>query len=257
MIRRPFAIVRGVPDSFAHAVTDSEPDPPLSVELAREQHGSYVAALEAGGYALVHVEPDESHPDCVFVEDTAVVLGEHVVVTRPGHESRRGEVDAVAARMPGSARIHRVQPPATIDGGDVLIAGTRVFVGLSRRTNRQGAQAIAAIAEPQGMTVTPIEVRSVLHLKSGLSAVDDRTVLWHPRTCGRGELTGLRVVEIPGDDPEAANVVRLADGRMLVGEHHPHTAEIVESLGFEVVEVDVSEIARADGGLTCLSIRAR
>lgn len=257
MTDRPLALVRGVPRSFVDAVTGTPPEPPLSADLATAQHADYVRALEDGGYRIVRLGADERFPDCVFVEDAAVVLGAHALVTRPGHESRRGEGDAVASILGAYVRLHHARPPATIDGGDVLVVGRRVFVGLSRRTNEQGAAAIAALAEPQGMTVTAVPVGSVLHLKSGVSAVDDRTVLWHPRACDREALTGLRVVEVPGDDPEAANVVRLADGRILVGAHHPETAALVEGLGFGVVTVDVSEIARADGGLTCMSIRLR
>lgn len=257
MPERPAAIVRGVARSFASAVTGSPPDPPLSAELAGEQHAAYVAALESGGYAVVPIAPEEGLPDCVFVEDTAVVVGDHALMTWPGHPSRRAEGAAVAPVLAGFVRLHHAAEPATIDGGDVLVAGTRVYVGLSRRTNRAGAAAVAALAEPQGMTVTMVPVGPVLHLKSGLSALDDRVALWHPLACDRHHLAGLDVVEVPGDDPEAANVVRLADGRILVGEHQPATKELVEGLGFETVAVDVSEIARADGGLTCMSIRLR
>lgn len=257
MTTRPLALVRGVPDSFGHAITGTTPDPPLSASLARAQHAAYVDALAAGGFSILRVEPDETFPDCVFVEDTAVVVGDHALVTRTGHESRRGEGAAVAPILGAHVRLHHAQPPATIDGGDVLVMGRRVFVGASSRTNEPGAQALAALAEPQGMTVTLVPVGSVLHLKSGLSALDDRTVLWHPRACEKANLPGLHVVEVPGDDPEAANVVRLADGRILVGAHHPETAALVEGLGFGVVAVDVTEVARADGGLTCMSIRLR
>lgn len=257
MAERPVAVVRGVPDSFAAAVTSSSPDPPLSVEVARRQHAAYCDALTASGYRLVEVEPDNDHPDCLFVEDAAVVIGDQGLATRPGHESRRGEVDAVADAVTEIVRVHRTQPPATIDGGDVLVVGSRVFVGLSRRTNRQGAAAVATLAEPQGMSTSRVPVGDVLHLKSGLSAVDDETVLWHPTSCDRDDLEGVRVVVVPGDDPEAANVVRLADGRILVGSHHPRVGALVASLGHEVVTTAVSEIARADGGLTCMSIRVR
>jgi dimethylargininase len=216
-----------------------------------------VAALRVGGYATVEIESDEAFPDCCFIEDAAVVLGEHALVTRAGHPSRRGEAPGVASVLGGYVRLHHARAPATIDGGDVMILGSRVFVGLSQRTNAAGVAAIAAIAEPQGMSVNVIPVGSVLHLKSGLSALDDSTVLWHRRACERDELSGLRVIEIEEDDPEAANVVRLADGRILVTEHHERTRTEVEAAGYETVAVDVSEIARADGGLTCMSIRLR
>jgi len=254
---RPLALVRGVARSFASAVTASPPEPPLSADLAAAQHAAYVAALEVGGYATVKIDTDEAFPDCCFIEDAAVVLGENALVTRPGHPSRRGEADGVAAILGGYVRLDHAAAPATIDGGDVMVLGSRVFVGLSRRTNVAGAEAIAAVAEPQGMFVDMIPVGSVLHLKSGLSGLDDSTVLWHRRACERDELTGLRVIEIEQDDPEAANVVRLADGRILVPEHHARTRAVVEAAGFDTVAVDVSEIARADGGLTCMSIRLR
>jgi len=216
-----------------------------------------VAALVKGGYTVVPVEPNDAFPDCCFIEDTAVVLGDRALMTRPGHPARRGEGDEVAAALGQYLPLHHTRDPATIDGGDVLCVGSQVFVGLSRRTNAAGAAAIAAIAEPQGMTVTSVDVGSVLHLKSGLSALDETTVLWHRQACERQNLEGLRVVELVGDDPEAANVVRLADGRILVADHHEITRDVVEGLGFETVVVEVSELARADGGLTCLSIRIR
>lgn len=254
---RPVAFVRGVPDSFAAAVTGSPVDPPLSALLARQQHAAYVASLRDGGYRIVEVDSDEAYPDCCFIEDTAVVVGSHALVTRAGHPSRRGEGAAVAPGLADAVRIHPVVAPATIDGGDVLVVGRRVFVGLSGRTNRQGAEAVAAIAEPQGYVVAPVRVGSVLHLKSGLSALDDSTVIWHQRACDRSELVGVRVLEVGGEDPEAANVVRLADGRILVAAHHERTEALIAESGFSTVAVDVSEIARADGGLTCLSIRLR
>ena len=251
------ALVRGVPAAFAECVTASAPDPPLSPELAAEQHTYYVAALDEGGYDVVAVPTDDNRPDSSFVEDTAVVVGTQVLVTRPGHPSRRDEVEPVAGVLGGRFPLHRVREPATIDGGDVLKMGSSLFVGLSSRTNEAGVRAVTAIAEPQGLTVTPVLVGRVLHLKSGLSALDESTLLWHRDACDRGVFDGFDVIEVSGADPEAANVVRLADGRILVADHHPATAALVAGGGFEVLTTDVSEFARADGGLTCLSIRVR
>ncbi len=251
------ALVRGVPASFAECVAATPPDPPLSQEVAAEQHARYVAALEQGGYDVVAVPADDDRPDSSFIEDTAVVIGARVLATRPGHPSRRDEVAPVAGALGGRYPVHRVRAPAMIDGGDFLKMGSSVFVGRSDRTNDEGVSAVAAIAEPQGLSVTSVPVGRVLHLKSGLSALDDSTLLWHPNACDRSVFDGFDIVEVPGVDPEAANVLRLADGRILVAEHHQETASLVAARGFGVVTVDVSEFARADGGLTCLSIRIR
>ena len=251
------AYVRGVPAAFPQCVTARTPDPPLSRELAAAQHAQYVAALEDGGYEVIAVPVDDDQPDSSFIEDTAVVVGTRALVTRPGHPSRRDEVETVAAVLTGRFPLHRVREPAMIDGGDVLKMGSSIFVGRSGRTNEEGIRAIAAVAEPQGISVTPVPVARVLHLKSGLSALDDETLLWHRDACDRDVFDGFDVLEVPGDDPEAANVVRLADGGILVAEHHPETAALVAGKGFAVATTDVSEFARADGGLTCLSIRLR
>lgn len=254
---QPVAFVRGVPASFAECVTAAAPNPPLRPEIAAEQHSRYVAALELGGYEVVAVPTDDDRPDSSFVEDTAVVVGTRVLVTRLGHPSRRDEVEPVADALGGRFPLFRVREPATIDGGDVLKVGSSLFVGFGGRTNDEGIRAIAAVAEPQGLSVTPVPVTRVLHLKSGVSALDDSTLLWHRDACDRDVFDGFDVIEVPGDDPEAANVVRLADGRVLVADHHPETASLVAGRGFGVVTTDVSEFARADGGLTCLSIRIR
>lgn len=251
------AFVRGVPASFAECVTSSPPSPPLDRRLAAEQHRSYSQALADGGYTVVQVDVDDDHPDSPFIEDTAVVVGDRVLITRPGHPSRRDEGGPVAEELGRYKPLHHMQSPATLDGGDVLCVGRSILVGLSARTNREGARTVAAIAEPQGKSVTAVPVVDVLHLKSGLSALDDSTLLWHPAACDVGALRDFDIIEVPGDDPEAANVVRLADGRILVGAHHTDTARLVESRGFGAVRVDVSEFARADGGLTCLSVRVR
>lgn len=249
---RPIALVRAVPDVFTDCVTGTPAVPPLSPTVARRQHAGYAAALEAGGFAVRTVPASEAHPDCSFIEDAAVVRGERALVTRPGHPSRRGEGVAVAAALEGLVEIATMDE-GTLDGGDVLQVGGEMLVGLSRRTDGAGIAALARTFGP----VRAVPVRATLHLKSGVSAVDDETVLWHPAACDRDDLGPVRVVEVPGDDPEGANVVRLPDGSVLVARHQQATADLVASLGHTVAIVDVSEFARADGGLTCLSLRLR
>ena len=257
MPARPFALLRSVPHSFAGALVGGEPTAPLDPRRARRQHAAYAAALRSGGFAVQILPGDERHPDCPFIEDTAVVIGRRALVTRPGHPSRRGEVGPVADALAGLVEVSEVPEDARIDGGDVLQVGPTIFVGRSERTDDAGITALAAFAEPLGRTVVPVPVSGALHLKSVVTALDDATLLASPHMAGLPAFAGFDVVEAPAGDPEAANVLRLPDGSILVAAHHPGTAALVAGRGFPVATVDVSEFAAADGGLTCLSVRLR
>jgi dimethylargininase len=253
----PWALLRGVPDSFSDCVTRRPADPPLDAAHARRQHEEYRACLEAGGFSTGVLAADEAHPDCCFIEDTAVLLGGAALATRPGHASRRGEVAAVVSALAERLPVHVMEAPATLDGGDVLRVGRRLFVGVSERSNPAGREALARFAAPLGFTVVPVALRGVLHLKSAVTALDDATVLVFPGAAAPEAFAGLGVVAVEGGDPEAANVVRLPDGRILVASHLPQSAAAVRAAGMFPVACDVSEFARADGGLTCLSLRCR
>jgi dimethylargininase len=250
-------VLRGVPDSFASSLSSLDPPPRIDVSVARAQHATYRAALEQGGFATHMLPPDEQYPDSVFVEDTVVVMGRRALITRPGHPERRGEVTAVADALSGLLGVEMADPASRLDGGDVLQVGATVFVGRSSRTDRRGIEAVERFASPMGRTVVPVPVQGVLHLKSAATALDEGTVLVWVRAFERGAFRGLRVVPVEGDDPEAANVVRLPNGSVLVAGGHPGTAALLEREGFEVAVVGVSEFAKADGGLTCLSVRLR
>lgn len=250
----PIALVRAVTESFARCVTRLPVVPPLDPEVARRQHLAYRAALESGGFEVGVVPGDEDHPDGCFIEDAAVVIGDVALITRLGHPSRRGEAGPVAGALAEWVEVERMDE-GTLDGGDVLEVGSTVFVGTGGRTNDMGAGHLAALCRRVGKRFQEVEVGRALHLKSGVTALDDETVLWHPAACDRRAFDGLRVVEVAGADPEAANVVRLADATILVGEAHRLAAEQIADLGYPVVTCDTSEFARADGGLTCLSVR--
>ncbi len=255
---RPLALMRRVPDSFVGCVARRPPVPALDPALARRQQDGYRARLEEGGFAVAMLAADEACPDCAFVEDAAVVLGEEALITRPGHPSRRGEVGPVAEALAGRGlSLTVMEAPATLDGGDVLRVGRRLFVGESERSNPAGRAALERFAAPLGYEVVPILLRGVLHLKSGASALDDGTVLVFPGAVDTASFSGLQVVPVGGDDPEAANTVHLPDGHILVAAHLPASAAAVAAAGFAPVACDVSEFARADGGLTCLSVRLR
>jgi dimethylargininase len=253
----PWALLRGVPGSFSACVTRRPADPPLDPARARLQHEGYRAALEAGGFATSLLAGDEDHPDCCFIEDAAVILGGAALATRPGHPSRRGEVAAVAAALGERLVVARMEAPATLDGGDVLRLGRRLFVGESERTSALGRESLARWAAPLGFEMVPVALQGVLHLKSAATALDEGTVLVFPGAVDEAAFGGLRVVAVAGNDPEAANAVRLPDGRILVAAHLPQSAAAVRAAGFTPVACEVSEFARADGGLTCLSVRCR
>ena len=252
----PRALLRAVPDSFVNCVTGLPVAPPLDPDLARAQHHSYREALEAGGFDTSVLAADEAHPDGSFIEDVAVVIGGRALATRPGHASRRGEVAAVAAALAALMPVDRMEEPACLDGGDVLCVGDRVFVGISGRTNEAGIASLARFAGDR-RRVVGVEVRGVLHLKSAVTALDEETLLMESGMVDPGPFEAMRIIPTPGGEHHAANVVRLPDGSILTAAESPQTAEVISSAGFAIATVDVSEFGRADGGLTCLSIRMR
>lgn len=250
------ALVREVTDSFSRCVTRRLAVPPLDPERARHQHQRYRSALETGGFEVWVVPGDEAHPDGCFVEDAAVVVGEAALIARPGHPSRLGETGPVADALSELVDVHTLDHGA-LDGGDVLQVGTTVFVGVGGRTDAAGAAGLEAFCRGMRRRLVPVPVERALHLRSAVTALDESTVLWHPDACDPGVFAGLRVVVVESDDPEAANVVRLPDGRILFGAAHHRVADQLAGLGYGVLACDTSEFARADGGLTCLSIRLR
>jgi len=246
------ALVRGVPESFARALTATVPDPPLDVARARAQHDGYVAALAAVGVTIVRVPADEACPDCCFIEDTAIVVGDVAIVTRPGAPERRAEVDAVARAFAGELEVVRLEAPGTVDGGDCLLQGRTLYVGASRRTNPTGIAWLAAELGRRGVTVVPVAVPPrILHLKSVCSALGPDRVL-----VAEGSLpadTFPRALVVPADEAHGANVV-CAGGHVLVAAGCPRTRDLTLAAGFAPHEVDTPELRRADGALTCLSI---
>ncbi len=248
------ALVRGVPSTFARALVARPPAVPIDVARARAQHAAYVAALRSLGLAIVELPADDAFPDCVFVEDTAVVARGAALVTRPGAVSRRGEVDAVAAALAGRVEVARMEAPATLDGGDCLRIGDAIYVGLSARTNAAGAARLAEVFGPRRLRVRTVQrPPGALHLKSVCSPLGDDCVLVAAGTLPASAFPGARVVEVPADEARAANAVACAGGA-IVAAGCPETRALVEAAGLRVVPVDTSELAKADGALTCLSI---
>ena len=232
---------------------------PVDIDLAERQWAGYVAALVAAGFEAVSVPGDDALPDSVFVEDAVVVFGEVAVLTSPGAESRRAETDAVGdtlrelAETGAALEVVAIDLPGTLDGGDVLKIGATVYVGRGGRTNADGIRQLRALLTPRGYAVVGVPVTKVLHLKSAVTALPDGTVIGHPGDVDHPEAFD-RFLPMP---EHGAAVVVLSDDTVLMAASVPESAALVESLGYRVVTVDISEFEKLEGCVTCLSVRLR
>lgn len=229
---------------------------PIDAPAAAAQHRVYCDALAACGARVVTLPSVDELPDSVFVEDTAIVLDEIAVLTRPGVASRRGEVSLIEPEVSRLRRFVRVEAPATLEGGDVLRLGHTLYVGLSPRTNKAGAEALRRLVAPHGYQVVTVELRGCLHLKTGCSGLDEETVLVNPDWVDAAVFHGREVVAVDAAEPWAANVLHVG-GPVCVSSAFPRTAEMLAARGYDVRAVEVSEFAKAEGGLTCMSLLFR
>lgn len=220
------------------------------------QHAEYEEALRALGCVVERLPPADALPDSVFVEDAAVVLDEVAVITRPGAASRRAETASVAAALRARRPVVELEAPATLDGGDVLRLGRELLVGLSSRSDAEGARQLAAAVAPHGYTVRTLCVRGCLHLKTAVTAVADGVVIANPEWIEARQLDGVEVIAIDPEEPFAANALRVGD-EVLVAAAHPRTRERLERRGVVTRAVAADELAKAEGGLTCCSLVLR
>lgn len=251
------AIVRPPADTFAAGITSSNLGPP-DLPLALEQHDTYCRTLERLGLALVRLAPEPDFPDSTFVEDAAIVTTRGAILTRPGAASRAGEVAAIGAvlgeRFPELAEI---TAPGTVDGGDVCEAGRHFFIGLSGRTNPEGAAQLTQWLRWYDFSSSVIDIRAMpglLHLKTGLSWLGERRLLAAGEVAGEEALSGWEIVRVPEGEDHAANCIRVNDA-LLVARGFPATSALLGGLGYDVVPLDMTEYGKMDGGLSCLSLR--
>lgn len=226
---------------------------PIDVDLARAQHHRYEVLLSEAGFAVLRLPAAPDLPDSIFVEDGALAFDEVAVLTRPGAPSRRAEVEALGAALAPYRPLASLVAPATLDGGDVLVIGRTVHVGLTARTNREGIDQLRAILAPHGYRVEGAEVRGCLHLKSAVTPAGPGRLLVNPRWVEKGRFGAHETIEVDPSEPFAANA--LWTGRYLIHPvAFPRTRERLETAGVRVAAVDVSEIQKAEGGVTCCSI---
>ena len=245
------ALVRAPSSRLAEGIVTHRARSPLDVALAREQHAAYAEALAAAGWVIEPVPAAEDCPDSVFIEDTVVVVEDLAVLTRPGAVVRRAEVGGVARAVASlGLRTARIEGPGTLDGGDVLQAGTTVYVGRGGRTNADGIRQLRSLLAPIGRTVVAVPLGKVLHLKSAVTALPDGTFLLLPDLVPAALFPAVRPVEEEG----GCHVVPLGGDRVLIAASAPRTAGLVESLGFTPVVVDITEFEKLEGCVTCLSV---
>jgi dimethylargininase len=226
---------------------------PIDVDLAARQHAAYERALESLGCAVHQLSATAAMPDAVFIEDTAVVLDEIAIITRPGAPSRQQETAAVEEWLKHRVLLARIEPPGTIDGGDVLVVGRRIFVGATSRTNADALDQFRRIVEYFGYAMTEVEVRGCLHLKSAITAVADDVLLLNRAWVPERAFGGCELVDVHPQEAPAANVVRVGS-RLLSSAAFPWTVERLRARGADVTTVDVSELAKAEGAVTCCSL---
>lgn len=226
---------------------------PIDVGRARAQHAAYCQLLRSCGASVRTAEVSPQCADAVFVEDVAVVLDEVAIAASMGVVSRRGEVDRMLPVLAEYRPVLRLEPPAQLEGGDVLRLGRRLFVGSSSRTNPAGADALRQLVAPFGYLVVPVAVAGCLHLKTGCTALDDETLLINPDWIDPRPFAGLAVLGVDHGEPGAANVLRLGS-TVCMSQSHPRTADRVRDRGYAVRVADISEFEKAEAGMTCLTI---
>lgn len=226
---------------------------PIDYERACAQHRQYEDALRSLGMDVISLDAEPDLPDSVFVEDVALVLDECAIMLNPGAPSRRLEVASVEKALAPYRDIFRVQPPATIDGGDILRVGKTIYAGMSGRSTENAIEQIKAILEPRSYRVRAVNVTGCLHLKSAVTQVSEDTLLVNPQWVSKGDFPGMQFIEVDPSEPYAANAV-LVDGAIIYPSSFPKTRAKLEKVGINLLAVDADELAKAEGAVTCCSL---
>jgi dimethylargininase len=247
------AFTRTVSPSLADCALSFIERESIDVGQAMEQHRAYEACLSRLGLAVVSLPAEPDLPDAVFVEDTAVVVDELAVMTRPALDSRLQEVCSVEAELSAYRELRRITTPATLEGGDVLRIGRKLYVGLSLRTNREGVEQLASFLEPLGYEVQATYFEDCLHLKSACTYLGQNTILANRSLVDTSQFPNHDVIEVAPTEPSAGNALTIGD-TVILPASFPETRERLEKQGFSVQPVDVSELLKAEAGVTCCSV---
>ncbi|MEK7725096.1 MAG: arginine deiminase family protein [Acidobacteriota bacterium] len=249
----PIAITRTVSRSIVKCELTHLERTFIDLEIARKQHKQYEDALKFIGCEVISLPELPILPDSVFVEDTAIILDEAAIITNPGAVSRRPEIDSVAEVLQNYRQLIRIKSPATIDGGDVLVVGKKIYVGLSSRSNREAVEQMQNSLKEFGYQVVGVEVTGCLHLKSAVTVVSADTLLINPKWVDKNLFAGMNFIEIDESEPFAANGL-LIDDKIIYPNDFPKTAKKLKKNGVKLVLVDADELAKAEGAVTCCSL---
>lgn len=247
------AITRAVSSALANCELLYVPRQPIDLGKAQVQHRAYEALLEKLGAHVISLPAEPALPDSMFVEDPAIVLDELAVMMPLGTESRRPEAVSLARALAKFRRLEYVTLPGVMEGGDILRVGRRLFAGLSRRTNAEGIRQLEAILKPHGYEVIPVRVTGCLHLKSAVTFIGRNTLLGNRGWIDAEPLAGFEWIEVAPEEPHAANALAVG-GAVIFPASFPRTRARLESGGFQVTTLDISELQKAESGLTCSSL---
>jgi dimethylargininase len=223
--------------------------------LALQQHQKYIEALVECGVEVTSIAADENYPDSVFIEDAALLTPVCAVITNPGAPSRKGEIVAVERSLSQFyLEIERINAPGSLDAGDIMKVGNHYYIGISQRTNHHGANQMIAILKKHGMTGSIIPLKKVLHLKSGVSYLENNTMVISGEFLYKKEFSRFITIQVDPSESYAANCIWV-NGTVIIAEGYPKFKEAVTANGYPTIELDMSEFRKLDGGLSCLSLR--
>ena len=251
ILKPSHAAVRPPAISYMRAISSSQA--PIDVPLALRQHAEYCKALAAAGLAVETLPPDERYPDSCFMQDPALVIAGQGIVGRLAADSRSGEEESVAAWLAARVPLTYIIPPGTLEGGDVMVLPHRVLVGASGRSNGEGIQQLAAILQPLGLPATPVPVAGYLHLLTAATYLGGNLLLAVEDYATHPVFAGFDVIEVPPAEAYAANAL-VVDMHVVLPAGYPRTTQALQERGFSVMPVPMTEFAKADGGITCLSL---
>ena len=249
----PLAITRAISPRFNECEITHIDRTPINLDIARAQHSQYVEKLKQLGCDVLELPAEADLPDSVFVEDTAFILPQAAVITRPGADSRKPETESITQALSPHTKLLHIREPATLDGGDVLVVGKKIFIGISTRSNQNAIDQLNKLLGDDGYTVSGVQLHDCLHLKSAVTRVDDKTLLINKDWVDTHHFEQYKLIEIDPSEPHAANCLPIGDA-IIYPTSFPKTSAKLTAHGYKIISVEVDELAKAEGAVTCCSL---